>query len=207
MSKASSRLFALTLLVTLSVAGAIMAQSQPSLRPVSEFDRFTDESARSRALFLEASRVITHPRCMNCHPSSRRPTQGDQMTPHVPAVYGGSEGHGVPGAPCSACHQPANTPTTGETIQSVPGDPHWALAPASMAWQGRSLRQICQQLKDPRQNGGRTLDQLRHHMAEDHLVGWAWRPGAGRTPAPGDQTQFGQLIAAWIESGAACPNA
>jgi hypothetical protein len=42
-------------------------------------------------------------------------------------------------------------------------------------------------------------------MAEDSLVGWGWAPGAGREPAPGTQKEFGALIAAWAESGAACP--
>ena len=30
-------------------------------------------------------------------------------------------------------------------------------------------------------------------------------PGGTREPAPGTQEQFGALIAAWIETGAACP--
>ena len=44
-------------------------------------------------------------------------------------------------------------------------------------------------------------------MAEDSLVGWGWQPGAGREPAPGDQATFGELIAAWIDTGAHCPDA
>jgi hypothetical protein len=43
------------------------------------------------------------------------------------------------------------------------------------------------------------------HMAEDDLVGWGWHPGAGRTPAPGTQKQFGELIKAWADAGAGCP--
>jgi hypothetical protein len=74
-----------------------------------------------------------------------------------------------------------------------------------MAWQGRSLGQICEQLKDSARNGGKTLSQIQEHMAHDTLVGWAWKPGAARTPAPGNQAQFGELIAAWIATGAACP--
>ena len=38
-----------------------------------------------------------------------------------------------------------------------------------------------------------------------NMVGWAWRPGEGRIPAPGTQAEFGDLIQAWIESGAQCP--
>jgi hypothetical protein len=49
------------------------------------------------------------------------------------------------------------------------------------------------------------LDEIVHHAAEDSLVGWGWQPGAGRTPAPGTQQEFGALIKAWVESGAACP--
>jgi hypothetical protein len=30
--------------------------------------------------------------------------------------------------------------------------------------------------------------------------------GSGRKPAPGTQKAFGELIAAWIETGAACPD-
>jgi len=52
---------------------------------------------------------------------------------------------------------------------------------------------------------GKTLAQIQEHMAHDSLVGWGWRPGGTREPAPGTQAQFGALIAAWIESGAACP--
>ena len=49
------------------------------------------------------------------------------------------------------------------------------------------------------------MEQLVEHMAEDTLVGWGWAPGVGREPAPGTQKEFGELIRAWAESGAACP--
>ncbi|MDF0543645.1 hypothetical protein PX699_14940 [Sphingobium sp. H39-3-25] len=88
----------------------------------------------------------------------------------------------------------------------VPGDPMWHLAPREMAWQGRSLGAICRQIKDPARNGGKSLAQIVDHMAKDHLVGWAWRPGGKRTPAPGTQARFGRLIASWVENGAACPS-
>jgi hypothetical protein len=74
-----------------------------------------------------------------------------------------------------------------------------------MAWQGKTLGEICRQMTDLGRNGGRTLDEVVHHMAEDSLVGWAWSPGAGREPAPGSQSAFGALIRAWAKSGAACP--
>jgi hypothetical protein len=80
------------------------------------------------------------------------------------------------------------------------------VAPIELAWQGKSLSEICQQIKDPKRNGDKTIDELIHHMAEDSLVGWGWAPGAGREPAPGTQKDFGALIKAWAESGAACPS-
>ena len=49
------------------------------------------------------------------------------------------------------------------------------------------------------------MASLLHHMAEDSLVGWAWSPGAGRTPAPGAQADFGGLLHAWADTGAHCP--
>jgi len=200
---------AAALLVTAVAFGK--SDSQPAqdaatqLRPVASFAAIADPALRSAALFVEASKVITHPRCMNCHPRTRRPTQGDDMHPHNPPMFAGQEGHGTAGLPCATCHGPGNVRTLAAGIESVPGDPHWALAPASMAWQGRSVAQICAQIKDRKRNGNRTLAQIHHHMAEDHLVGWAWRPGEGRRPAPGTQAEFGKIIQAWIDTGAHCP--
>jgi hypothetical protein len=42
-------------------------------------------------------------------------------------------------------------------------------------------------------------------MSHDSLVGWAWSPGAGRTPAPGTQAQLAALLDAWVATGASCP--
>jgi hypothetical protein len=87
--------------------------------------------------------------------------------------------------PCSLVPRPGQRPDLGQDIKSIPGDPKWALAPAEMAWQGKSLGAICAQIKDPARNGGKSLAELHHHMAEDHLVGWAWNPGDGPRPRAG----------------------
>jgi hypothetical protein len=170
------------------------------LRAPTDFVQITDTKQRSVALFQEAGKVIQHSRCVNCHPAGDRPTQTDQGVPHNPLALRGSAGFGVPGMPCAACHHDANFDAAG-----VPGHPHWHLAPRSMAWAGRSLTQICAQIKDPARNGGRTLAAVVRHMSEDSLVGWAWAPGAARTPAPGTQSEFGALLKAWMDSGAECP--
>ncbi len=175
------------------------------LQPVSAFSKIADPKERSVSLFVEAGRVITHPRCTNCHPPDDRPRQGMDQHAHIPAVSGGSDGHGAPGLPCTACHQSTNTTTVGATLPSIPGNPKWALAPVKMAWLGRSLGQICEQIKDPSRNGGKSLAALQHHMAEDVLVAWGWTPGPGLEPVPGTQKAFGELIQAWMDTGAHCP--
>ncbi|MBO9560654.1 MAG: Isoquinoline 1-oxidoreductase subunit [Caulobacter sp.] len=178
-----------------------------TLKSAADFASIKDPGARSLALFAEMGKVIESPRCMNCHPVQRAPTQGDDRHPHNPPMVAGQSGHGPVGLPCSSCHGPANVQTWGQDIKSIPGDPKWALAPVEMAWQGKSLGEICAQIKSPAKNGGRSLAELHHHMAEDHLVGWGWNPGEGRKPAPGTQAQFGELVQAWIDTGAKCPKA
>ena len=74
-----------------------------------------------------------------------------------------------------------------------------------MAWVGKSLGHICNQIKDPAKNGGKTLAQIVEHNGHDELVAWGWSPGADREPAPGTQALFGALTAAWVETGAECP--
>lgn len=183
---------------------AVIGSVQP-LKALGDFASINDRAERSAALFTEAARVVQSPRCLNCHPATRTPTQGDDMHPHRPLVVGGNAGVGAAGLHCKACHQSQNFDTRGASPATVPGHPLWHLAPASMAWQGKSTTEICRQLKDPALNGGRTLAMIHEHMMHDGLVGWAWRPGEGREPAPGTQHGFGELIGAWIETGAACP--
>jgi hypothetical protein len=221
--RASARASASFAIVTLAVAafGAatiVVAQSGRSkskppsaasghssqLRPVSAFAGTGDAAKRSIALFEEAGKVIQHPRCINCHPSGDRPSQGMTGQPHEPWVRRGADGFGAVGMRCGTCHQPANFDPGAGAI-GVPGHPKWHVAPIEMAWQGKTLGEICRQIKDPGRNGGHTLDQIVTHMAEDTLVGWAWSPGTGREKAPGTQASFGALIRAWAESGAACP--
>jgi len=49
------------------------------------------------------------------------------------------------------------------------------------------------------------LFALTKHIAKDDLVAWAWNPGLGRAPVPGTQERLGELIKAWIDTGASCP--
>jgi hypothetical protein len=187
------------------IEDSMVSSDRAMLMPVANFRDIRDRSARSAAIFTEAARVIQSPRCLNCHPVTRAPSQGDDLHAHLPLIRADEGGHGPAGLPCSTCHQQANVATNLQPIESIPGHPHWMLAPSSMGWQGKSATQICEQIKDPQRNGGRSLKQIHEHMAHDALVGWAWNPGAGRHPAPGTQQSFGELIDAWIATGAACP--
>ncbi len=179
------------------------------LRTAASFASISDPKARSVALFEEAGKVITHPRCANCHPVDT-PAQSDSRHPHMPMVARGNlgehgEGHGATTLPCRSCHTNKNVWVGGVKIVTIPGNPAWALAPKEQAWQGKSLGEICRQIKDPARNGGKTLAQIQEHMARDPLVAWGWNPGAGRKPVPGTQAEFGEIIQAWIDSGAECP--
>jgi hypothetical protein len=198
--RAKNLLSVAALLAAMIPAQASNAHAEGLSSPQS-FDAIGDTAARSTALFSEAAKVLQHPRCMNCHPAGDRPRQGDTRRLHQPPVTRGDDGFGLPAMRCQICHQAANFDPG-----RVPGDPGWHLAPREMGWEGKTVAQICEQIKDPARNGGRSLDDIVHHVGDDHLVGWAWAPGAGRQPAPGTQAQAGALLDAWVKTGAVCPN-
>lgn len=150
-------------------------------------------------LFQPVYEVLTHPRCMNCHTRTQFPRQGDDRRRHEQLVMRGPDNHGAPTLQCSACHQDRNT-----ADGKVPGAPHWALAPLGMAWEELSPVQLCQVLKDGSRNGGRGLEALFKHMAEDELVLWGWSPGGGRTTPPLDHPEFVVALRSWVDAGGPC---
>jgi len=178
--------------------GAASRGGEGGLAAPSEFDAIEDERRRARALFEEMGEVLTHPRCVNCHPAGDQPLAGDQSRPHQPLVERGPGGMGHPGMRCTSCHG-------NENFRNVPGRPGWRLAPAEMAWVGKSLPEICEQIKDPERNGGMSLEELVEHLAEDPLVAYGWGPPDQYETAPGTHDRFGALAEAWVEAGAACP--
>jgi hypothetical protein len=188
------------LAVSMLTGYAVSETATPALASPESFASIADTDARSAAMFAELGKVLTHPRCTNCHPAGDRPRQGDESRLHQPPVTRGTDGHGLPAMRCSICHQNANFDPG-----RMPGHPEWHLAPLEMAWEGKTVAEICAQIKDPARNGGRKVEDLVHHIGEDTLVGWAWAPGAGRSPAPGTQKQAGALVEAWVKAGAACP--
>jgi mono/diheme cytochrome c family protein len=163
----------------------------------------TPDANASKAAFLQVYKVLTSPRCQNCHPAGDAPLQGDDSHVHIQDVKRGPDGHGVTAMRCSACHQDRNL----SGAHMPPGNPKWSLpAPDhKMVFVGRSPAALCRQLKDPKQNGGRSLEQLFDHVAHDDLVGWGWDPGDGRSLPPLSREETTNAMRTWISGGAACP--
>ena len=169
------------LLMSMLSAFAIDQMQSDKLAAPESFSSIGDTTARSAAIFTELGKVLTHARCVNCHPAGDRPRQGDQRRLHQPPVTRGADGHGLETLRCPICHQKANFEPG-----RMPGHPEWHLAPREMAWEGKTVAEICVQINT--------------------LVGWAWEPGFGRQPAPGTQKHARALVEAWVKTGAACPN-
>src|ERR1700732_1982502 len=160
------------------------------------------DDAAAQAAFERAYPVFVSPRCQNCHPSGEAPLQGDDSHVHAQNVKRGPEGHGVYGMTCHTCHQDSNFPGAN----MPPGNPKWGLPPArmKMVFVGKTSGELCRQLKDPKQNGGRTIAQIVRHVSSDDLVGWGWNPGDGRTLPPLSRPDFAAAMQEWAHDGAAC---
>jgi hypothetical protein len=152
---------------------------------------------------MEVYKVLMTPRCMNCHPSGDVPLQGDDSHLHFQNVKRGPDGKGKYALKCANCHQETNL----AGLNMPPGNPVWQLPKPEMplVFQGRTPAQLARQIKDPAQNGGKTLEQLIHHVAEDKLVLWGWDPGDGRTKPPLSHEEFVKQMRIWIDNGAAIP--
>jgi hypothetical protein len=155
------------------------------------------------ALFAAFVPVLRHPRCMNCHSQGDFPRQGDDGHPHTMNIRRGPGGFGVTSVKCSTCHQDHNL----GGAHLPPGAPSWHLPPPSMPmiWQGLTDAQLCESIKDPKQNRNRNIDQLVEHLTEDKLVMWGWKPGEGRTPVPMPHDEFAAKVKQWQAAGAPCP--
>lgn len=158
----------------------------------------------AREAFTAAYTVYMHARCMNCHPAGDAPLQGDDGVTHSQNVLRGTDGNGKYALKCANCHQDANL----SGAHMPPGSAKWHLPPADMrmVFQGKTAGELCRQLKDPAQNGGKTLEQLLEHVSNDTLVLWGWNPGDGRTQPPLTHDEFVAKMRTWIENGAACPD-
>jgi len=165
----------------------------------------TPPPAPAEEAFDKMMQVLTHKRCVNCHPSDDNPRQGEDSHVHNFGVERGPEGRGVAALQCQSCHLPVNNEVAG-----VPGAPDWHLAPPSMAWQGLSRVEIARSMLDPEKNGGRSLEETVHHLTEHELVLWAWNPGVDsegipREKPPVSKEEYIRAVKEWAEAGAHIP--
>lgn len=185
------------------VAGiALRSNGAADAQPASSSAEARGESEQ---LYMRMHQVLTHPRCLNCHPKGDSPKQGDLRRIHSPPITRGPADHGPLGLPCAACHQPKNYAASG-----VPGAPDWHLAPLSMAWEDKTPGELCRLLLDKSRNGNRDRAATVKHLTDDALVAWGWDPGTdssgiARAPVPIPKPEFNRIVREWARLGAACP--
>lgn len=63
-----------------------------------------------------------------------------------------------------------------------------------LVFEGRSVSALCEQLKDPEQNGHHTSGELLAHVEHDPLVLWGWRPGGQAANARFHRCPFQRLL-------------
>lgn len=187
------------LLSLVIMRAAAQGAGHPQARTSSQVASRDDVAA---AAFEAIMPVLRHPRCMNCHSTGDFPRQGDDSHRHTMKIRRGPEGHGINSVMCSTCHQDHNL----VGLHTPPGAPDWALPPPAtpMIWEGLTDQELCELLKDPKQNGHRTTERIVEHM-HTPLVLWGWTPGEGRTPIPMPQQEFLAKVEEWAAEGAACP--
>lgn len=176
--------------------------SAPSMTGSGSAHSTPDEEA-SRAAFIRAYAVLSHPRCVNCHPQGDAPLQGEDSRPHAQNVKRGPDGKGLYALKCANCHQSQNVPG----LNMPPGNPNWHLPPENMkmVFEGLSPAELAAQLKDPARNGHKSLDEILKHVREDSLVLGGWNPGEGRSKPPLSHEEFVAAMREWIDRGAAIP--
>lgn len=182
--------------------GTVFAGDPPPARPAPPAPS-PAAVADARRAFGDVAKVLLSPRCRNCHPRGDAPLQTDAGRPHRMYI---SRRSAEAGLPCTTCHQERNSEVVG-VVGGPPGAPHWGLPPKDtpMVFEGHSAASLCLQLRDPSQNGGRSLADLSHHMAADPLVLWAWNPGGHRTKPPLSHRAFVAAVERWVAGGGACP--
>lgn len=163
------------------------------------------DKSDSEENFNKMMDVLTHQRCMNCHPSDNVPKQGEDSHPHYFGMERGKDNLGYAATNCNTCHQHENNDYSG-----VPGAPEWSLAPQSMKWEGLSRVEIAESMLDKKRNGNRTPHEVMEHLTEHALVLWAWTPGVTadgtpreKPPVPVDE--YIEAVKEWFEAGAVIP--
>lgn len=161
-----------------------------------------NEMSESDEAFHKMMDVLTHQRCVNCHPSDHVPKQGEDSHAHRFEI---DRVNGMNATNCNTCHQSSNNDYSG-----VPGAPQWALAPHEMRWEGLDRYEIAASMMDRETNGNRSAEDIMHHLTEHELVLWAWEPGVDasgnpREVPPVPKEEYIAAVKEWIEAGAVIP--
>lgn len=195
---------ALLLLVAITGYSVVPNGSNGKGEDASAPDKHSGTPAPNESLeaFNTMMKVLTHPRCVNCHPSDNVPKQGDDSHPHRFDI---TRANAVGATNCNTCHQASNNDFSG-----VPGAPDWALAPHAMRWEGLSAVEIARSMMNRETNGNRSAEDIMHHLTEHELVLWAWEPGvdANGTPReapPVPKDEYIKAVKKWIDLGAIIP--
>ena len=199
-----NRFFMASVIVS-AITGALwFSRSAAAAEPPIAAEKHSSAPGKDGTLFIAFGSVLRSPRCMNCHSQGDFPRQCDDGHPHTMNVRRGPTGFGVTSEKCNTCHQDHNF----DGAHLPPGAPGWRLPPAGMPmiWQGLTDAQICESIKDPKQNRNRNIDQLVEHLTEDKLVMWGWNPGEGRTPVSMPHDEFVAKVKQWQAAGAPCPS-
>ncbi|MEM7104691.1 MAG: hypothetical protein AAF502_16260 [Bacteroidota bacterium] len=192
-------------LIAIGIVAVTMAVTNASESSVEKTSALTSETFEGDTPFDKMMAVLTHKRCVNCHPAGDRPRQGEDSHYHNFNVMRGADNHGLAALRCESCHQHENNNFSG-----VPGAPEWSLAPIEMAWEGLTRVEIARSMLDPEINGGRTLEETVKHLTEHELVLWAWDPGvdaAGnpREKPPVPKDEYILAVKEWAANGAIIP--
>ncbi len=188
------------LLVSLSVASFTSAEDET--KTDATIKNASGEENESVIAFNKMMDVLTHQRCINCHPSDNIPKQGEDSHAHR---FGITRANSMDATNCNTCHQAANNNFSG-----APGAPEWSLAPHKMRWEGLSRVEIAKSMMNKENNGNRSAEDIMHHLTEHELVLWAWEPGVGvdgkpRELPPVPVDEYIDAVKKWIELGAQIP--
>lgn len=152
--------------------------------------------------------VASHPRCSNCHvgasgrPMWSGPAYGKARV-HGMNVRAGDSRIGAETVLCSTCH--AYREGVNDLPHAAPQVAmNWQLAPVEAEWFSKTSLEICEQLRDPDRNGGRSYVDLANHLDHDLILHWAWNPGGGREPAPYSLQEHVNDVLAWGVGGMPC---
>lgn len=205
-------ILAIAVLIAFSIA-AYAAQPVGTNRVINDFPKGSVSRVEGLASWQKFYEIASHPRCANCHtgadnkPMWSGPSYG-KTRPHGMSINAGESRVGAETVPCSTCHSTLEKPNPDANKM-----PHaaprvamaWALAPVEAAWFGKTSSYICNQLKDPNRNGGRSVREVASHLNHDLILHWAWNPGGNRQAAPYSLQEAMDFLMKWSAAGTPCP--